>query len=736
MAGNMKWVRYDLREIASKARACVADHLSFRERLVSRQAEKEHVRAGAEFPSSSALAFAPGHETEVVTPRDAGTLAGSGVPDASALPAGSPTTPILVEDKERAADSMPPPPARKEIVLALRAPSVVPVAQPKGRKRKFTKGGDGESLQQGGLSIASGLHGKDFRSLNLLICGSETSRLAGELLELQGRWSETEAMLTAVKDSHSVKVLKLEVAIGELERDLGKTASSLRKEKKARKAKSSEVRRLQRQIEGDAGLASRGIREVTDALCSEFQARLAKISAFVGSLECIRNRDLALAMIEGGVAVVQSFQSETPPTLEAEEARLSGCKGDLAVVDGDSDLILANLKSECFLPTCSEGLEGKDPVLGESGGDAAPGLDERRVKREFYVWRGRRVMSCRLISFFDVKCFVRDPFERFPARYRLRGISGDVEYKHRGMVLGSRIFWISCLELLETSALDFGQDLETSSSPSREGTGSSWRRVPILFCTGHCSGSRDRGRNSGVPDASALPAGSSTTPILVEDKERAADSMPPPPARKEIVLALRAPSVVPVAQPKGRKRKFTQGGDGESSQQGGSSIASGLRGKFMSLIDGMISECGSETSHLAGELLELQGRWSETEAMLTAVKDSHSVKVSKLEVAIGELERDLGKTASSLLKEKKARKAKSSEVHRLQRQIEGDAGLASRGIREATDALRSEFQARLAKISSFLGSLECIRNRDLALATIEGRVAVVQSFQSETPPTL
>ena len=66
--------------------------------------------------------------------------------------------------------------------------------------------------------------------------------------------------------------------------------------------------------------------------------------------------------------------------------------------------------------------------------------------------------------------------------------------------------------------------------------------------------------------------------------------------------------------------------------------------------------------------------------MLTAVKDSHSVKVSKLEVAIGELERDLGKTASSLLKDKKARKAKSSEVRRLQRQIEGDAGLASRGI--------------------------------------------------------
>ncbi|KAF3540753.1 hypothetical protein F2Q69_00024082 [Brassica cretica] len=152
-------------------------------------------------------------------------------------------------------------------------------------------------------------------------------------------------MLTAVKDSHSAKVSKLEVAIGELERDLGKMASSQLKEKKARKAKSSE-------------------------------ARLAKIFAFLGSLECIRNRDLALATIEGKVAVVQSFQSETPPTLEAEKARLSGCKEDLAVMDGDFNLILADLKSACFLPKWSEGPEGKDLVFGESRGDAAPGLDE------------------------------------------------------------------------------------------------------------------------------------------------------------------------------------------------------------------------------------------------------------------------------------------------------------------------------------------------------------------------
>ncbi|KAF3570577.1 hypothetical protein F2Q69_00059068 [Brassica cretica] len=81
----------------------------------------------------------------------------------------------------------------------------------------------------------------------------------------------------------------------------------------------------------------------------------------------------------------------------------------------------------------------------------------------------------------------------------------------------------------------------------------------------------------------------------------------------------------------------------------------------------MISECGSEAGRLARDLTEMQGKFSESEAMLKAIKDSHFAKVSRLEVQIGELERDLGKTASSLLKEKKARKTKYSEVRQLQR---------------------------------------------------------------------
>ena len=124
--------------------------LSFREKLARRKVEKELVRADTELPSSSALSVAPDHGAEVQVLQNAGTqveTSVSCVPDASVHPTGSSTTPILVEDKEKAAESMPPPPGRKEIVLALHSPSAAPVVQPKGRKRKFTKGGDGESSQ-------------------------------------------------------------------------------------------------------------------------------------------------------------------------------------------------------------------------------------------------------------------------------------------------------------------------------------------------------------------------------------------------------------------------------------------------------------------------------------------------------------------------------------------------------------------------------------------------------------
>ena len=76
----------------------------------------------------------------------------------------------------------------------------------------------------------------------------------------------------------------------------------------------------------------------------------------------------------------------------------------------------------------------------------------------------------------------------------------------------------------------------------------------------------------------------------------------------------------------------------------------------MSLIDGMISECGSEVSRLARDLTKMHGILSESGAVLKALEDSHSAKVSKLEVQIGELERDLGRRRDLCLRRKRLRR--------------------------------------------------------------------------------
>ena len=207
-------------------------------------------------------------------------------------------------------------------------------------------------------------------------CNSEASRLARDLTETHGKLSKLEAMMKTVEDSHSAKVSKLELQIGELERELGKTVSFFIKEKKARKTKSSKVRRLQRQIENGEESTNRGVEEAKGALRVEFQARLTRIADFLSYLECVCSRDLVLSSIDGGMAVVQALKGETPSSLQAEEARLSACKEDLAAVVGSFELILADLKSECILPTSSEVLEGQDPLVGEGGDGAAPSLAE------------------------------------------------------------------------------------------------------------------------------------------------------------------------------------------------------------------------------------------------------------------------------------------------------------------------------------------------------------------------
>ncbi|KAF3592791.1 hypothetical protein DY000_02021347 [Brassica cretica] len=400
---------------SDSAPACVTGFLPFREKLARRKAEKEPVHADTELPSSSVLVVTPAHEPEVQVPQDTGAQVETGIscmPDASAQPSGSSTILILVDDKEKATESMPPPPDRKEIVLALRAPSATLVVQPKGRKRRCTRGNDGESSHQEGLSMASGFRGKFVSLIDGMIskCGSEVSRVARDLTEMQGKLSESEAMLKAFEDSRSAKVSKLEVQIGELEWDLGKMASSLLKEKKARKTKSSEVRRktkssevrrFQCRIESGEGSTNHGVGEAKDALRVEFQTCLAMISEFLGSLECIRSRDLALATVDGGMVVVHALQEDP---------------------------------------------EEQDPAVGENGGGAAPSLDEAmgEGEKEDYelsshtFLRGQDlrlllVLGGAMTNSTYVSCY---SFDMIPYRFKVRDrISEDVEWKDLGLLL-------------------------------------------------------------------------------------------------------------------------------------------------------------------------------------------------------------------------------------------------------------------------------------------------------------
>ncbi|KAJ4876413.1 Uncharacterized protein Rs2_41431 [Raphanus sativus] len=124
--------------------------------------------------------------------------------------------------------------------------------------------------------------------------------------------------------------------------------------------------------------------------------------------------------------------------------------------------------------------------------------------------------------------------------------------------------------------------------------------------------------------------------------EDAVEVMPPPPEKKrEIVLGLPASNAVPPSRGRSRagaagsakRKRCTRSEEGEVSAR-----LSQHRSKFVSLIDGMLGDCGLETS--------------------------------TLEARISDLERDLGKTVSSLLKAKEEKKSKSSEVRRLKRRIQ------------------------------------------------------------------
>ena len=63
----------------------------------------------------------------------------------------------------------------------------------------------------------------------------------------------------------------------------------------------------------------------------------------------------------------------------------------------------------------------------------------------------------------------------------------------------------------------------------------------------------------------------------------------------------------------------------------------------------MISECGLEVERLAKEFEESREKSPQLEGKFKVIEDAHSLEEAQFESRIGELERDLGKTASSLL---------------------------------------------------------------------------------------
>ena len=134
--------------------------------------------------------------------------------------------------------------------------------------------------------------------------------------------------------------------------------------------------------------------------------------------------------------------------------------------------------------------------------------------------------------------------------------------------------------------------------------------------------------------------------------------------------------------------------------------------QFVLLIDGIISKCGSEVERLE--------KSSQLEGKLKVIEDAHSLEEARFESWIGEIEQDLGKTASSLLKAKESRASKFSELRRLKRKVKSGEGSSGCVIREAKEVMRAEFQTSLARIADFPDSLAAIHVRHLALAGVEG----------------
>ncbi|KAF3508415.1 hypothetical protein F2Q69_00007318 [Brassica cretica] len=135
-----------------------------------------------------------------------------------------------------------------------------------------------------------------------------------------------------------------------------------------------------------------------------------------------------------------------------------------------------------------------------------------------------------------------------------------------------------------------------------------------------------------VPDVLAQPSSSSTTPVLIREIGQAMELMPPPLDRKEIFLGLPAPSAALL--PKGlkrngsaietaKKRRCSKGAEGEPSVP-----LPQYHAKFISLTDGMISDCGSEVGRLKEGLAESREALKRIDATLKSTEDAHAAESS------------------------------------------------------------------------------------------------------------
>ncbi|KAL0702217.1 hypothetical protein Bca4012_058339 [Brassica carinata] len=265
-------------------------------------------------------------------------------PEIEVQPSGSSSTLVHIVDVEPVLESMPPPPpppAKRETVLGPPAPSVIPAAMPKSRKRpganpdeakktRYTK--DSEARPSSSKACGSGLvsrqHVKFVLSIEGMIneCGSEVERLAKEFAESRERSSQLDGKLKGYRRRSFPQ--------------------------KAKGAKYSELRQLKRKVKSGEESTACVIEGAKEAVRIEFRTRMARIAYALDTLAVIHIRDLALAGLDGRMSEVQLFLGEMPPSPRAEEAKLLAHKAELADEEGDLDQILAVLNSECTLLPC------------------------------------------------------------------------------------------------------------------------------------------------------------------------------------------------------------------------------------------------------------------------------------------------------------------------------------------------------------------------------------------------